>query len=457
MGKIARVRNSRQWRIWPAVFALVVLAGCAGTDAASTGSSSTFDWRRFQGTTLRVLLGRSHWQQVIVKYLPEFQELTGIKLEVEVLSQEDLWNRLESDLKAPGRVDVFSLVPGVEGVRYARARSIQPIDAFLADHTLTAPEYRWEDFLPKFRSAMEVEGAVLGPPVMVEHLALLYRKDLFTQHQIVPPRTLDELGAAARLLHKKPMGPQGVAGVALVSRGQGVHATGLYAGLLHAMGGRWLDERRQPTIAGPQSLAALEWMGRIFGQFAPPNVSTFGWQEASALFLRGGAAMYIEGSSIYPLTEDGTSRLARQVGYALFPRGPLGPATTVAARGLAIGKRSRHPEAAWFFLQWASGPAMVRKALMHGVLVGRESAWRDPVARTEVPTDLAESLQEAGRIGVTAWAPPMVAITSAREAVGQAITAALRGENIRAAADTAARRLQEILAHTETGAPAAGQ
>jgi hypothetical protein len=43
----------------------------------------------------------------------------------------------------------------------------------------------------------------------------------------------------------------------------------------------------------------------------------------------------------------------------------------------------------------------------------------------------------------------MTAITSAREAIGEAIGAALRGEDIRAAADRAARRLEEIARSTE--------
>lgn len=444
-----------RFRLWGMLVSLVALVGCAATDTAPPGSPSAsasgFNWRRFQGTTLRVLLGKSHWQQVIVKYLPEFEELTGIRLQTEVLSQEDLWNRLETDLKVPGKVDVFTTVPGLEGVRLKRAQNIRAIDTFLVDRTLTAPDYHWEDFLPKFRSAMKVEGAILGPPVMVEHLSLLYRKDLFKQYQLAVPRTLDELQAAARLLHRKPMTSQGGLGVGIVSRGQGLLTTGLYAALLHAMGGTWLDERRQPTISGPQSLAALEWMSRMFGQYAPPNVSTFGWQEASALFLQGRAAMYIEGSSIYPLIEDSTSKVATQVGYALFPRGPHGTGTTAAARGLAISRRSVNPEAAWFFTQWASGQALVRKALMHGVLVARESVWQDTVARSEVPPDLATSLQEAGRIGVTAWAPPMVAITSARETVGRVITAAIRGEDYRAAADAAAKELRDILVATEGG------
>jgi len=300
---------------------------------------------------------------------------------------------------------------------------------------------------------MQVRGAILGPPVMAEHMALLYRKDVLSRYQVALPRTLDELEAAARFLHKKAMSPQGAPGVGIVSRGQGPTATGLYASLLHSFGGTWLDGRGRPTLNGPQSLESLQWMNRVLGQFAPPDVSRFGWQEASALFLEGRSAMYIEGSSIYPLIEERSSRIAERVGYAQFPSGPAGFGATVAVRGLAIAKQSVAPEAAWLFMQWASGPEMVRKALLHGVLVARESTWQDRVARSEVPPDLAESLQQAGRTGRTDWLPPLVAVTSAREVVGRVITAALQGANIREAADLANRELEDIISKTEGTSP----
>jgi len=160
--------------------------------------------------------------------------------------------------------------------------------------------------------------------------------------------------------------------------------------------------------------------------------------------------MYLDGSSIYPLIEEsGNSRVSSQVGYAPFPAGPGGSGAVVAVRGLAIAKQSRHPQAAWAFLQWASGPAMVRKALMHGVLVARHATWQDKIARSEIPEDLALSLQDAGRTGVPAWAPPMVAITSGREVVGRVLTAAVKGEDVRGAATTGTRHLRDILATTE--------
>jgi len=434
---------------WLVAVLLVLLTACAGSQSVPSASAVKFNWRQFQGAKLRVLLTNSPWQGAIVGYVPQFEELTGIQVDIEVYSQDDLWKTLDTDLKQPGRVDVFAVIPNLDGIHYLSAGQIQPVNAYLKDPALTASDYQWEDFFPKFRAAMEIRGAILGPPVMAEYLALLYRKDVFRRYQVSVPRTLDELEAAARLLHMKPMGTQGAPGVGIVSRGYGPVTTGLYASLLHSMGGTWFANGGRPTVNGPQSLAALEWISRLLGRYAPPDVAKFNWPEAAAVFLDGRAAMYIEGSSIYPLIKTSSSRIAEQVGFAPFPSGPGGAGGTVAVRGLAIAKQSANPGAAWLFMQWMSGPEIVRKALMHGVLVARESTWKDRIARSEVPPDLAEGLQQAGRTGVIDWLPPMVAVTSAREVIGQVITSAILGQDVRAAAAAAERRLTEILAATE--------
>ncbi len=439
--------------------ALALVCGLFAVWPGSTAAAADVNWKQFEGTTLRVLLSQSHWQAVTGAYLPEFEQLTGIKLVVEVHPQAELWNVLETSLKQPGQVDVFMTVPALDGRRYLRAGWIHPVNDLLRDPGLTGKEYQWEDFLPKAREAMEINNTILGPPVMAEHLAVLYRKDLFQQHKVAVPRTLEELEAAARFFHKKPFGNNGEQIVGLVARGQGPYATSLYAGILHAMGASWVDGDNHPTINSPEGLAALQYLGNLMRQYGPPNVSEFGWQEASALFREGKAAIYVEGSSIYPIVEqNNTSRVGGKVGYTVFPAGPGGPGTTVAVRGLAIAKHSANPKAAWLFLQWASGPKMVQRALIKGVLVGRESAWRDKsLYDGEIPNDLAQSFQEAGRTGTTHWAPPLVSVVAAREALGKAITAAIRGENIRAAADMAARQLTELLLTTEAVGPRAAR
>ncbi len=146
------------------------------------------NWRQFEGTKLRILLSQNVWQQVIVTQLPDFEQLTGITPVTEVYPQAKLWDVLETALREPGRADVFMTVPGLDGLRFVISGLIHPVNEFLRDPTLTAPEYNWTDFLPRARAAMEIRGAILGPPIMVEHLAVLYRKDVFKQYQVGVPR-----------------------------------------------------------------------------------------------------------------------------------------------------------------------------------------------------------------------------------------------------------------------------
>jgi multiple sugar transport system substrate-binding protein len=272
---------------------------------------------------------------------------------------------------------------------------------------------------------------------------------------VAVPKTLAGLEAAAQALHGTPAEGKGKTMAGVVTRGSGGAATSLYAAVLRGMGGRWFDGRGQPLLTSQPSLDAVALIGRLLRGYAPPGIREYGWQEASSDFMAGTAAMYLEGSSVYPLLEERTvSTVAGKVGYALFPAGPAGPATTLAVRGLAVGRHTRNPGAAWLFCQWAAGPDMVRRALQKGVLVARESAWRDTATPRPVPADLAEAFQEAGRIGGVQWAPPMVAVTAARQAVGELLEAAVRGETVGPAAEAANRRLQEILQKTEP-APAA--
>jgi multiple sugar transport system substrate-binding protein len=434
--------------LWTA--ALWIGVGLLPAPVLAAAPIDGLNWQQFKGATLRVMLHENDWSVDLLRQLPDFEKRTGIKVIPESYTQPKLWDALEQELPQSGRVDVFATVPGLDGLRYHRLGRIRPINAYLENARLTAPDYRWDDFLPGLRKGMTVRGDILGPPVMGEHLALLYRKDLFQQQGRLVPRTLKELEEAARGLHGFAMAPKGGRGVGVVGRGQGAVATSMYGALLHAMGKSWLDGSGQPTMESPESLAALEMLHNLFVRFGPNDLSTFGWQEATGYFAAGQAAMYIEGGSVYPSLElADSSQVKGRVGYALFPAGPGGPGTTLAARGLAIAKQSAQPEAAWLFCQWATSIPQVQQALAKGVLVPRTSVWQDRGIPTKIPPDLAASFQEAGQIGHPTWAPPYVMVTAAREAIGFAISAALRGENIRVAAAVAGGRLRELIQQTE--------
>ncbi|MBI3084648.1 MAG: sugar ABC transporter substrate-binding protein [candidate division NC10 bacterium] len=437
-------------RITRMLLALVLIAGLA---LASTAQAAQFNWQQFKGTQLRVLLNKHPWQQGIEPHLKDFEALTGIKLISEVYPEDQFRAKTLVELTSgASSIDVFMSMPAQEGLKYMRAGWLQPVDAFLKDPSLTSPDYNWNDFLDKTRDAMVVEGKLVGPPIQVENVALMYRKDVFQKYNLKVPTTLDELEAAAKALNGKPMTDDGQPGFGIVARGKRAAATSMFAGMLYAMGGTWLTPSREPAINTEEAIKAIDLWGRLLRLYGPPGSENNHWYEASSIFSQGKAAMYTDANSLFPVIEDPQkSKVVGKVGYALFPRGSKGQyGSTVAVWGLAMPKTSKNQKAAWLFMQWATNKDQVLKVQSEkGVLGARESVWKDPKGKAKVPSDLGESLMLGSKVGTPFWNPPVVAVAEVRDAVGAAIVTSIQGGDVRAAANKAAADMKRIMAETE--------
>jgi len=424
-----------------------------GLALASSAQAAQFNWQQFKGTQLRVLLNKHPWQAGIEPHLKDFEALTGIKLIAEVYPEDQFRAKTLVELTSgASSIDVFMTMPAQEGLKYMRAGWYQPVDEFLKDSSLTAPDYNWNDFLDKTRDAMVAEGKLIGPPIQVENVALMYRKDVFQKYNVKVPTTLDELEAAAKALNGKAMTDDGQPGFGIVNRGKRAAATSMFAGMLHAMGGTWLTPNREPAINSEEAIKALDMWGRLLRLYGPPGSENNHWYEASSIFSQGKAAMYTDANSLWPVIEDPQkSKVVGKVGYALFPRGPKGQSgSTVAVWGLGMPKTSKNQKAAWLFMQWATNKDQVFKVQSEkGVLGCRDSVWKDPKGKAKVPADLAESLAQGSKVGTPLWNPPVVAVAEVRDAVGAAIVTSIQGGDVRAAANKAAADMKRIMAETE--------
>ena len=188
-----------------------------GLALASSAQAAQFNWQQFKGTKLRVLLNKHPWQAGIEPHLKDFEALTGMKLIAEVYPEDQFRAKTLVELTSgASSIDVFMTMPAQEGLKYMRAGWYQPVDEFLKDSSLTAPDYNWNDFLDKTRDAMVAEGKLIGPPIQVENVALMYRKDVFQKYNVKVPTTLDELEAAAKALNGKAMTDDGQPGFGIV-------------------------------------------------------------------------------------------------------------------------------------------------------------------------------------------------------------------------------------------------
>ncbi len=424
-----------------------------GLAYASVAQAAEFNWQQFKGMQLRVLLNKHPWQAAIEPHLKDFEALTGIKLVIEVYPEDQFRAKTLVELTSgASSIDVFMTMPGQEGLKYMRAGWYQPVDAFLKDPTLTAPDYNWADFLAGPREAMTVEGKLIGPPIQSETMGLMYRKDILQKYNVKVPTTLAELEAAAKALNGKPMTDDGQPGFGIVARGKRAAATSVFAGMLHAMGATWLIPTREPAFNSEQGIQAFDMWGRLLRLYGPPGSENNHWYEASSIFSQGKAALYPEANSLWSVVEDPQkSKVLGRVGYAMFPRGPQGHyGSMVYVWGLAIPKTSKNQQAAWLFLQWATSKAQVLSVQIEkGILGCRESVWNDPKGKAKVPADLAESLMQGSKVGLPLWNPPVLAAAEVRDAIGAAIVTSIQGGDVRAAVNKAAAETKRIMAETE--------
>jgi multiple sugar transport system substrate-binding protein len=424
-----------------------------GLACASAVQAAQFNWQQFKGTQLRVLLNKHPWQAGIEPHLKDFEALTGMKLITEVYPEDQFRAKTLVELTSgASSIDVFMTMPAQDGLKYMRAGWLQPVDEFLKDASLTAPDYNWNDFLAGTRDAMTIEGKLIGPPVQSEAMGLMYRKDVLQKYNVKVPTTLDELEAAAKALNGKPMTEDGQPGFGIVARGKRAAATSVFAGMLHAMGATWLTPDRKPAFNSEEGIKAFEMWGRLLRLYGPPGSENNHWYEASSIFSQGKAALYPEANGLWVVVEDPQkSKVTGKVGYAMFPRGPKGHyGSMVYVWGLAIPKTSKNQKAAWLFMQWATNKDQVLNVQVEkGVLGCRESVWNDPKGKAKVPADLAESLMQGSKVGSPLWNPPVLAVAEVRDAVGAAIVTSIQGGDVRAVVNKAAADTKRIMAETE--------
>ena len=434
-------------------WSLVLILGLLGIAIASAGEAAQFAWQQFKGTQLRVMLNKHPWQLAIEPHLKEFEALTGMKLVVEVYPEDQFRAKTSVELQSgSGSIDVFMTMPAQEGLKYLRAGWYQPVDEYLKDASITSPDYNWNDFLEVGRSAMTVEGRIIGPPIQLETNQLMYRKDVFQKYGVKVPTTLDELEAAAKALNGKPMTDDGQPGFGFVARGKRAAATSIFSGYLYAMGATWLTPSREPSFNSDEGVKAFDLYGRLLRLYGPPGSENNHWYEASSIMGQSKAAMYTEYDSISAFVEDPEkSKVKGKIGYAMFPKGPNGkPGTMATVWGLGIPRNSKNPKAGWLFLQWATNREQVLAIQSErAVQGGRDSVWKDPKATAKMNPELAEAFVQGLRVGNSNWNPPVVAVPEVRDALGAAIVTSIQGGDVKVAANKAAADTKRIMGETE--------
>jgi multiple sugar transport system substrate-binding protein len=416
--------------------------------AQAAPAKTGFDWKRFQGKTVRFMVNSHDWTNNTIRpNLREFEELTGIRPTWEIFPEDQFRQKLTVELTAQGgSVDGFMSLTSWDGLRFIKAGWYEPIQPYLDDASLTGPDFDFEDYFENTVKIGTVGSTLIGVPLYPEVQPLYYRKDLLEARNIKVPETLDEFEAAAKQLTNRGDNMFGY-----VSRGKRSAAVYTLAPFIFAEGGNWLDGQGKPTFNSPESVRGLDRYARMLRESGPPGVENVHVYEVQDLFAQGRVALATESSNIVSTLEDPTkSQTVGQVGYAMFPSGPGGSHTPLISWSLSISPQSKNKEAAWYFIQWACSKEMCLRQVEQKIPTARQSAWNSAQFQDQMPKGWVEVFEKSVPQAYVNQANPLVvAVPETRDVIGEALVKVIGGADAKGAADEAQVKLADIIQKTQ--------
>ncbi|MFV0294376.1 MAG: ABC transporter substrate-binding protein [Paracoccus sp. (in: a-proteobacteria)] len=358
---------------------------------ALTAQAQDFDWRKYEGTEITWAYDIHPYADAVVAYLPEFEELTGIKVNAELYPDDTYWGKLNIQL-ATGSTDWDVVGTGVQTAwDVTPARQLAPLRVFLDDPNMTNPDYDYEDFFPALRRAWTwdveeetiidtADGEIWAIPHAFENMQLMYRKDIMDELGVAVPRTLPELTEACKAIRaadpsKTPMAVRGVRFWASIHTAPFSIAQSY--GVRDFTG---TGDNIDTGLDSPESIRFHKDYVEMIQTCAPDSWANDNWYQVVDGLSTGKTAMAVD-SNMFGFWNniEGSSEGAGQIAFAPPPTAPDNPefASNTWIWSLAINNASEHKGAAWYFIQWATSKEMNVRGATDGKLVNppRVSTW----------------------------------------------------------------------------------
>jgi len=352
------------------------------------------DWQMFKGETIKISMLKHPTPEALVKLIPLFEQITGMKIDFNILPEEEYWDKMLIDLASgQGEFSVIFSDPQNKW-EYGTAGWILPLDDFIEDPQLTNKVwYDLDDFFPsRFKSQMwtgeigkgEGMGKLWGVPLGGEGAMLAFRADLFKKYGLTVPKTYPQLYETAVKLQQAARADGMENFIGIITRGNrswGAIQGGALA-MFSSCGVKDFDEHLNSTIDTKQAVWITELYVKMMKEAGPPDWNNVTWYDNKQRFTAGMAGMTMDNTFFAASFEDPeTSEIAGKVGYAPVPAGPDGKIeTNLASWALSINTKAPNPKAAWLFVELATSRDILMESCYkyRAYMPSRISIWYDP-------------------------------------------------------------------------------
>jgi multiple sugar transport system substrate-binding protein len=379
------------------------------SSATSQAMAADFDWKKFSGTKVHLLLNKHPYADAMIADLAAFKTLTGMEVTYDIFPEDVYFDKVTAALSSKSsQYDAF-MTGAYMTWTYGPAGWIDDLNEYIKDPAKTNPAWNWDDFLPGLRASTAwngVAGGELGSadakqwciPWGYELNSITYNRKMYEKAGVKPANNLPELLETTAKLTKDLGGPYGI-GV----RGSRSWAT-IHPGFLSGYsnyGQRDLnvtDGKLSAAMNTPESKAFHKMWVEMIQTSGPKNWSTYTWYQVGTDLGAGASATIFDADILGYFMNGGDNKEKGNLGFHAFAANPQAKAPTpnVWIWSLAMNSFSTQKDAAWYFMQWASSQEhdLFGARKMDFVNPVRASVWKDEEFRSRIDKSYAGYLAQ---------------------------------------------------------------
>lgn len=358
-------------------------------------SGGEFNWKAYAGEELKLLLNKHPYTDALLAELDKFTELTGIKVTYDIYPEDEYFDKVTIALSArTPEYDAF-MTGAYQVWQYAPAGYMEDLRAYINDPSKTNPDYDFGDIYPNLSASDSwdlVPGHELGTgdagqwaiPWGFETNALMYNMEVFEQAGITePPQDIPALIEAGKKIQEKT-DKYGVA-VRGTRSWATIHPGFLSAYIQYGAKDYVVDEDGSltPAMNSPEAVQMTKDWVKMVKEVGPRAWTNYIWYEVGTDLGQEKAGMIYDADILgYFQNQPGASPAAGKIAWALPPGPPGGKndRANIWIWSLSMNAASDNKDAAWYFLQWATGKDFQTTGALKYNLVDpvRKSIWDNP-------------------------------------------------------------------------------
>ncbi len=256
---------------------------------------------------------------------PDFEKLTGAKVNVITVPFSDLYTKLLTDWSSgTNSIDAAVFAPQWM-VDYISAGLLED----LSDRVANDKDIQEDDVGGFFRDfSQKYDGKIYMITLDGDFHMIYYRTDVLKDAGLEPPNTLDDYLAVAKAVNGKDMNGDGTPDYgSCISKKRNAQAywfiTSIAGGMIQSKGtneGVFFDTRDMKPLVNNEAFGkALDFLKETT-QYGPPNEINLDVGDTRSLFVSGRCALSYDWGDIGTLAIDpATSKVIDKVGAAILP------------------------------------------------------------------------------------------------------------------------------------------